>query len=225
MLARVTQRTQVGLSHGRVLDVRMVTAGEVAAIEEAFLPIPVPTKPDPNGGSLSTVPDREHPDYVRRTRTRSSKIMAAEVAAAIDLANESGQTLDVRADEKTRAAWVTWAAETVLGMLSETEIGYLWAASRNLGGIEGVQEQLRKLIVEVNGGGGDGGGGGKLEIPEVYGRTKDALLLRAAARFGQDPFVWLKSLTREQENLILADQIEFETASDRKAASGSGAGA
>lgn len=44
-------------------------------------------------------------------------------------------------------------------------------------------------------------------MPKIYAITSAGLLLRAAERFGRDPFTWIDALTPGQRSLVIAHEI------------------
>lgn len=210
--------------------VRGISQAETRLIAKTF-PAPVPPmKKDPRGGSLSEVPDRESPAYLAQVdeyylmqHNASVAIAAGFVLAKVDGAPSGPFPGLPRTEEELTAAkkWIVEAERQISARFSNTEIELMAVNMKMLAGGDTIKEAVHQLIVEIPKKHPTVGGDDEfadevreakdpLELPANYARTNEGLMMRACRAFGRDPITWPLTLSADDRDRVLADQILFE---------------
>lgn len=213
-LTREPRTKDVVLTMGKEIlrvQVRGLSAAESALIVRA-IPRPVPPrKKDPNAGSLSTIPDTEDPNYQREVFWYHAMIRAAEVAVATDLTLKDGRSFPQEGSIEDIKKWIEDAAGAVGAAFSAAEIDIMAAAMMAVSGFETLKAMAQLLVVELpkttDVDSIEIAPKDPLELPENWSRTDEGLMMRAAKEYGQDPFTWPLTLTSDQRNKVLAEQL------------------
>lgn len=211
-IRRPVMHRDVALSGDRTVRVYALKSSESLAITEAIPEPQPPMRPDPKGPHLDWKPDENEPAYRKKLADARIRRTIAEVAVAIrlDMAEDGAapDTFDPGdTPEKAKAAaqWLERACAALRESMTEQEIMVLWNVTTVLAGPGAVNQYLRTLVIEI------ADNGSKREVkrvlPEAYALTEEALLLAAAARFGQDPTKWPQTLTAEQKTQVLAYEL------------------
>lgn len=208
---RQLAKKDVTLGDGTIIAVRAIHAWEQDTVADAILRPTPPLKVNPRRGSASEPePDDLDPVYQGELRAWLRKIQRAELAMAIDLSAAIAPRPEKTAKAAEWAKWIELAGAYLAERFAAPELELLWRTSRELGirpivagalavFIQKAEPKSDKApLVAVK---------SDLSIPENYDVTEDGLLMRAAERFGRDPFTWIDSLNAEQRAAAIAHEL------------------
>ncbi|MBS0187119.1 MAG: hypothetical protein JSS51_03560 [Planctomycetes bacterium] len=186
------------------VKVRGLSGLESLAVDQAFVHPAPPMRRNPEKGSLADPePDLNDPAFQAAQRKLTQDVVAGEAAIACELSLEG---TPFPAEARAQGPWIVRAAAWMQSVFSEAQLSTIYTVSRSMSGFDTIKAHAHSLIVEYTPK-KDDEKRDPFELPKDWMRSEEGMLMRAAARFGQDPTTWPQSLSATDRAKILAEQM------------------